>query len=48
MAKDTKFSTVSVRLTIEERKELEEYAKENDLSLSQVLRKAVKDLIKKN
>ena len=40
-----KVSTVSVRLSDEEKKRLEEYAKENDLTLSQVIRKALKNFL---
>ena len=35
--------TISVRLTEDEKKKLEEYAKEQDLSMSQVVRKALKE-----
>lgn len=39
------YSTVSVRLTEEEKKTLEEFAKDRDLTMSQVIRKAVKEYI---
>ena len=39
------YSTVSVRLTEEEKKTLEEFAKVRDLTMSQVIRKAVKEYI---
>lgn len=39
------YSTVSVRLTEEEKKILEEFAKDRDLTMSQVIRKAVKEYI---
>ena len=44
----SEYSTVSVRLTAEEKKEIKEYADKHDLSISQVIRKAVKELIKNN
>lgn len=42
------YYTVSVRLTEEEKKELEAFAKSCDLKMSQVIRKAVKEYIEKN
>lgn len=42
------YSTVSVRLTEEEKKDLEVFAKSCDLTMSQVIRKAVKEYIAKN
>lgn len=39
------YSTISVRLTTEEKDKLTEYCKENDLSMSQVIRKAIKNFI---
>ena len=42
------YSTVSVRLTEEEKKDLEVFAKSYDLTMSQVIRKAVKEYIEKN
>ena len=39
------YSTVSVRLAEEEKKTLEEFAKDRDLTMSQVIRKAVKEYI---
>lgn len=42
------YSTVSVRLTEEEKKDLEVFAKSCDLTMSQVIRKAVKEYIEKN
>lgn len=44
--KDNKSYNVTVRLTAEDKEALEKYAKENEVSMSQVLRKAVKDYIK--
>lgn len=38
---------VTFRLSDEEREKLEIYAKENDLSLSQVIRKAIKEFLEK-
>jgi predicted transcriptional regulator len=46
MADKQKYSTVSVRLTEAEKKELEQFCEENDLSMSQVIRRAVKEYIK--
>ena len=46
MAKATNTSTVSFRLTEEEKKMLEQYCEENDLSMSQVIRRAIKEYIK--
>lgn len=42
------YSTVSVRLTEEEKKDLEVFAKSCDLTMSQVIRKAVKEYTEKN
>ena len=42
------YSTVSVRLTEEEKKDLEVFAKSCDLTMSQAIRKAVKEYIEKN
>lgn len=42
------YSTVSVRLTEEEKKDLEIFAKSCDLTMSQVIRKAVKEYIERN
>jgi antitoxin component of RelBE/YafQ-DinJ toxin-antitoxin module len=42
------YSTISVRITAEEKEALLQYCKDNDLSMSQVLRKAIKDIIQKN
>lgn len=39
------YSTISVRLSAEEKEALIAYCKEHDLSMSQVLRKAIKDII---
>lgn len=43
-----KASNVSVRLTAEDKTMLEEYAKANDMSMSQVLRKAVREYLERN
>lgn len=42
------FANVSVRLTSEEKKVLEKYAKEHDLTMSQVIRAAIKSYIETN
>ena len=42
-----KYSTVSVRLSEEERATLEKYCQENDLSFSWVIRKAIKEYLPK-
>lgn len=44
MAKEN-YSTVSVRLTIEEKTELIQYCEDNDLTMSQVIRKAIKEYL---
>ena len=44
---NNKYSTVSVRLTEEEKTELENYSIQNDLSQSQVIRKALKEFLNK-
>ena len=44
MAKEN-ISTVSVRLTIEEKTELIQYCEDNDLTMSQVIRKAIKEYL---
>lgn len=46
MAKE--YSTISVRLTEEEKKELEQFAQEHDLTMSQVVRKALKAYLEQN
>ena len=46
MAKPANTSSISFRLTEEEKKMLEQYCEENDLSMSQVIRRAVKEYIK--
>lgn len=45
MADNKNYSTLSVRVSAEEKEILMQYCKENDLSMSQVLRKALKNLI---
>lgn len=40
-------TTISFRLSEEEKLALEKYAEENDLSVSQVIRKAIKDFMDK-
>lgn len=42
------YSTISVRISAEEKEALVQYCKDNDLSMSQVLRKAIKDIIQNN
>lgn len=46
MTEKIKYSTISVRLTPEERIEIESFCEEEDLSMSQLLRKAAKEYIK--
>lgn len=46
MAKD-ELTSVGFKLTPEEKKKLEEYAKENDLNISQVMRRALKEFLQK-
>lgn len=41
-------TSIGVKITQEEKDALLEYAKENDLSLSQVVRKACKEFLKNN
>ena len=43
-----KYTTVSARLTLEEKEELEKFAKQNDLKMSQIIRKAIKEYIENN
>ena len=40
-------STISIRIPDEEKEAIMKYAKENDLSMSQVIRKAVKEFLDK-
>ncbi len=47
MAKD-EFTSVGFKLTLEEKKKLEEYAKANDLNISQVMRRALKEFLQKD
>lgn len=42
---DNKYSTISVRITAEEKEALQKYCEENELTMSQVIRKALKNLI---
>lgn len=42
---DNKYSTISVRITTEEKEALQKYCEENELTMSQVIRKALKNLI---
>ena len=41
-------TTISVRLEDSEKELLKEYSDKNDLSMSQVIRKAIKELIQEN
>lgn len=41
-------TSISIRLEETEKEALQKYAKENDLSVSQVVRKAIKDFLKNN
>ena len=47
MAKEN-YSTVSVRLTTEEKDSLIAYCENNDLTMSQVIRKAIKEYLENN
>ena len=38
------YNIVSVRLTMEEKEKVEAIAKKNDLTVSQVIRKAIRDM----
>ena len=39
--------TISVRLSEEEKQKIEDFAKDNDLTLSQVIRKAIKEFLER-
>lgn len=41
-------TTISVRLTEEEKEALAQFAQEQDLSMSHVIRKAIKNFLKNN
>lgn len=41
-------TTISVRISQEEKKKIEEYAKKEDLTMSQVIRKALKEFFQNN
>lgn len=41
-------ATISIRLDEKEKELLTKYAKENDLSLSQVVRKAIREFLERN
>jgi predicted transcriptional regulator len=38
-------TTISIRIEEDEKEKLQEYAKEQDLTLSQVIRRAIRDFI---
>ena len=40
-------STISIRVSEEEKEAIMKYAKENDLTMSQVMRKAIKEFLAK-
>lgn len=40
-------TSITIRISEEEKQKIAEYAKKNDLSMSQVIRKALKDIINK-
>jgi predicted transcriptional regulator len=40
-------STISIRISEEEKEAIMKYAKENDLTMSQVMRKAIKEFLAK-
>lgn len=41
-------TTISVRISQDEKKKIEEYAREEDLTMSQVIRKALKEFFQNN
>jgi predicted transcriptional regulator len=41
-------ATVSIRLEEEEKKAVQQYANDNDLTVSQVIRRAIKEYLEKN
>lgn len=41
-------TTISVRISQDEKKKIEEYAKKEDLTMSQVIRKALKEFFQNN
>lgn len=41
-------ATISIRIEDNEKEILQKYAKDNDLSVSQVIRKAIKDFLMSN
>lgn len=41
-------ATISIRIEEEEKEALQKYANENDLSVSQVVRKAIKEFLRMN
>ena len=43
---EVEMTKISFRLPVDEKNALEEYAKENDLTVSQVIRKACRDFIR--
>lgn len=45
MADNKNYSTLSVRVSAQEKEALMQYCEQNDLSMSQVLRKAIKQII---
>ena len=45
--KDNKLTTVSFRITQEEKEQLLQFCKDNEMTLSQLARKAVKEYISK-
>lgn len=47
MSKEQKYSIVSVRLTTEDKENLEKMAKEEDRSMSSIIRKAIEEYINK-
>ena len=41
-------TTISVRISQDEKKKIEEYARKEDLTMSQVIRKALKEFFQNN
>lgn len=41
-------TTISVRISQDEKKKIEEYAKKEDLTMSQIIRKALKEFFQNN
>lgn len=48
MSKSNKIYQVAARITEEEKEALAQYCEDNDLSMSQVIRKAIREFIQQN